>query len=165
MQRRVEANARDSPLLRLPPELRNQIYANIFRNILVPIWQHKKIPGAAFALFTCRQLRYETSALLYTQATFDFRGYEGYSFILGIPARVTGAQICNEITAIKLCSHTIIEIAIGRNTYLLRGLDFDHTRVLPKLRNVYVKGARVGDLEMRLAGEIFGDGVRIVAER
>jgi len=79
-------------------------------------------------------------------------------------ARATGAQICSEITAIAISSQTIIDISIGRNPYLLKGLDFDHTRVLPKLRVVYVKGARVGDLDMRLAGEIFGDGVRIVAE-
>ena len=86
----TELNATQSPLLRLPAEIRNQIYSYIFNDILYTLnvykWRHdgtirfftyRPPPfydylGHVVIPFACRQLHHETSLLPYQLATFDF---------------------------------------------------------------------------------------------
>jgi hypothetical protein len=97
--------------LRLPAELRNKIYVHAFTGAVVKPWlsnalKDNEVHGCvAFSLFTCRQLRYETSALFFSHVAFDFRSAIGESLIQG--AHLLGAQIRNKITFILLDAKTI----------------------------------------------------------
>jgi len=86
----TELNATQSPLLRLPAEIRNQIYTYIFNDILYTLnvnkWRDDRTVNfltyrtppfydyvdRVVLPFACRQLHHETSLLLYQLATFDF---------------------------------------------------------------------------------------------
>ncbi|KAI4613402.1 uncharacterized protein J4E87_009869 [Alternaria ethzedia] len=86
----TELNATQSPLLRLPTEIRNQIYTYIFSDTIYNLDRMKWLDdetvtfsiyrappfsdyvGSVVLPFACRQLHHETSLLPYQLATFDF---------------------------------------------------------------------------------------------
>jgi len=115
----TEINATQSPLLRLPAEIRNQIYSYIFSDSIYELdheeWQYcdfikfwvLRPPPYSNSLsivklpFACRQLHHETSLLPYRLATFDFGkmrysndGYNYHVMKVFLEAR-TKAQVEN----------------------------------------------------------------------
>jgi len=86
----TELNAIQSPLFRLPAEIRNQIYTYIFNDTLYTLnldkWRDDRTVNfftrcpppfyryldRVLLPFACRQLHHETSLLPYQLATFDF---------------------------------------------------------------------------------------------
>jgi len=128
-----------SPLLRLPAEIRNEIYTYIFTNAYNPadLSRQPQDPpavhgSAALALVTCRQLRHETSALL----IFDFRPYFVDHIVACAPLEDMGRIICNQISHIKMDSHVVFEL-IGWHICrkAKEGVDY-----LPKLKRLYLYG-------------------------
>jgi len=63
------ATQEDSPLLRLPPELRNLIYEHALHGTVVTLREHQlsKVPGV---LLACKQTYGEATAIFYTTASF-----------------------------------------------------------------------------------------------
>ncbi|KAI4681740.1 uncharacterized protein J4E84_007335 [Alternaria hordeiaustralica] len=78
------ANQLNSPLLRLPGEIRNHIYTYACRSTTV---KHGKRPEVSERsclftqtfLLTCKQFYCEAIALLYTHATFELSGFGGWA--------------------------------------------------------------------------------------
>ncbi|KAI4641141.1 hypothetical protein J4E93_008019 [Alternaria ventricosa] len=78
------ANQLNSPLLRLPGEIRNHIYTCICRSITVKHGKRSEVSGSS-CLFTKtfllarKQFYCEAIALLYTHATFELSGWAGWA--------------------------------------------------------------------------------------
>ncbi|CAN9439550.1 unnamed protein product [Alternaria alternata] len=90
----TKRNAIESPLLRLPPEIRNGIYTYVFGNtrylfrdyhfsIRTPVtFTPDKVEYQRLSLpLVCRQLHHETRLLPYELGTFDFVEWLGRSHI------------------------------------------------------------------------------------
>jgi hypothetical protein len=103
------SNSLNSPLLRLPAELRNKIYSYIFQYAHLPK-RHPK--GAiAFALHTCQQLFHETSALLIVA----FGQYDICSLLsLNVPLYDLSQETCEQIKNIMLSEQTVSTIVAPR---------------------------------------------------
>ncbi|KAH6502771.1 hypothetical protein HBI56_167740 [Parastagonospora nodorum] len=81
----TQTNARNSPMLRLPAELRNQIYRYALAGgvafILPKKFRFKGNPRTRFSKnafglrCVCRQLRAETYSIFYNSYTFDLTGF------------------------------------------------------------------------------------------
>lgn len=104
--RRTQTNQLTSPLLCLPPELRNDIYKLVFSQTVLEILPHtnnlrfydthqmrtglpslRSYSGPTTGLLhTCRQIRTETHHLFFATVTFDIRGLDPLDLIyrLGI---------------------------------------------------------------------------------
>jgi len=115
----TEANARNSPLLRLPRELRNQIYDEILYGTSIKV--HKPshslasklkrflrklalLQGdASSAFLTCKQIRYEAFALLVRLVAFNFStDYSAVTLSHQLPLKYMGSRICHWLTSIVL---------------------------------------------------------------
>jgi hypothetical protein len=77
-----QENTISSPLLRLPPEIRNKISKYLFESAVIVIhdslrWPEKhpgqtiKSTGAVAYVQTCGQIRHEARTLYYELSTFD----------------------------------------------------------------------------------------------
>lgn len=99
----TESNRLQSPLLRLPGELRNEIYSYAIDNaIMQPYGKGAVRKGtvhgaAAFSLFTCRQLRHETFEMFFERVTVNFRDYSAMYVLQGFPRWTMGKSICDKI--------------------------------------------------------------------
>lgn len=169
----TEANALRSPLLRLPAELRNKIYACIFTGAVVRLrtsfsTKTDAIVGStAFSLLTCHQLRHETSTILFSQVVFDLTGYEIRHLL-----RVSGGsgpkvdtQICDHIKSIVMCSKTILYLHENANSYTFPPLS--GIACLPRLKVVRVRhGMRIDQhfrkCTMKVALRLLGPEVQVL---
>ncbi|KAF2833656.1 hypothetical protein CC86DRAFT_461962 [Ophiobolus disseminans] len=76
-------NQRNSPLLRLPAELRNSIYQYALSSSKVvvhlplgdPLYRGSRLPVSLRFLTTCRQIYHETRDIFWASATFEFRDH------------------------------------------------------------------------------------------
>ncbi|KAF2831492.1 hypothetical protein CC86DRAFT_463369 [Ophiobolus disseminans] len=75
MSQITETNQGTSPLLRLPPELRNRIYRFAFYGYVTVFEDFNKLPDNSRShpslLRVCRQIYYAAAPLLYEVSTFD----------------------------------------------------------------------------------------------
>lgn len=153
------SNQHDSPLLRLPPELRNLIYKAIFygyiRICITPRadWIHGQQPKVLF-LLTCRQIHHEASSIFYSTCTFDFK------FLHTIETFASTAE--------PRCVRSIssIRVPVKRTNSPFIDLVF-RTLYLPRLKELRFKGLVNEDKRERLRGAKFradGKAVRIVFE-
>jgi hypothetical protein len=73
-------NQVNSPLLRLPPELRNRIYSFVFApRVARVIYLSTNLSYTTWPLTTlgvCRQIRFEASPILFANITFDLRAFK-----------------------------------------------------------------------------------------
>ncbi|KAF1921839.1 hypothetical protein BDU57DRAFT_545234 [Ampelomyces quisqualis] len=81
----TQQNQVNSPLLRLPSEIRNQIYEYVFHGVQVKVRKPgihprriQRYQPACSLLFACRQTRNEARPSFHAAATFKF-GYKVYS--------------------------------------------------------------------------------------
>jgi hypothetical protein len=76
----TEQNQRTSPLLRLPPELRNRIYGYVFEprvsRVIFPSTELGYTTWPLTTLGACRQIRYEASPICFANITFDLRPFK-----------------------------------------------------------------------------------------
>jgi hypothetical protein len=129
----TEANARNSPFLRLPGELRNQIYDEAFDDAYLGVYKRlgffarifkrnsRSLRGAAaFALLTCKQIRHEALLLLFPAATFYFNLYAANMLRDGHLISYMGQNVCYSITRMVLSQDTVHDVVsewhAARNT-------------------------------------------------
>ncbi|KAF1921838.1 hypothetical protein BDU57DRAFT_563988 [Ampelomyces quisqualis] len=78
-ERLTRLNHEDSPLLRLPAEIRNAIYELVFATscvAILPAWAvAKTFVGATALLRTCRHMREDTQSLFFSATVFDLSWY------------------------------------------------------------------------------------------
>lgn len=112
----TEANQRNSPLLRLPGEIRNKIYeytfsgTSVYARNLRPRRKDLR-PHPSLVLLTCRQIRHEATARFYNFTTFVFEQCEDVCYLVGQVGRrrasiittidVTGSCACD--LALPMC--------------------------------------------------------------
>jgi hypothetical protein len=112
-------NQRDSPLLRLPAELRNTIYEFAFRTNTVTVpryipidtmrpsdksrWQPK---GPAALLLVSRQIRYESSVLFYQLSTFNL----SICFIANDLRTMIGSDNSSHVKSIRIGPEKVLDI-------------------------------------------------------
>jgi hypothetical protein len=114
MQQISDSNATNSPFLRLPPELRNRIYEDIFTSAVIafrrPLRSHSfcniysepnhKHKGVIAFLEVCRQINHEVAVMYYALSTFNFERYSALQYVgvsYGIPRGKT-----RKITSIEI---------------------------------------------------------------
>jgi hypothetical protein len=113
----TELNQRNSPLLRLPAELRNQIYMFAFCNITVDVRSryendpidnqnliqgHRRVVGL---LTTCRQLHHEALPIFYEYCTFDI--FYPSALIVWMRNQHNGLRALKKCWRIKLPGYTV----------------------------------------------------------
>ncbi|KAH3964075.1 hypothetical protein HBI24_146220 [Parastagonospora nodorum] len=127
-----------TPLLRLPAEIRNEIYDYTFSGEIVGvntkrIWaghvtaKHQKHNSLLALHQTCRQLRRETRHSLYTHAIFKFDRIDSDSGIAKL-----GREVYQAIQSVKLHDRYV-------------SLIVDLHSICPELRKSALKGWVVGD--------------------
>jgi hypothetical protein len=150
------ANQRNSPLLRLPAELRNRIYELVFHNTTLCVIQLRTLsltmPASRSSglLHTCRQTRNEASGILFSQAIFALDSMSEVDILL---AKI-GARRCRTIPAVsssRYLTYLILDfrtLGLERH-YRSRWSSFEKLCEFTGLRRVYVFGDRMlmGDKE------------------
>lgn len=140
----TEANARKSPFLRIPGELRNKINNYTLAGTILTVyppsilqqrlkqrlsrpWNYKYPHElAGFALRTCWQVHYEASALLFRAAIVDSKAYADTLLNNRLFINFVGRLACDTITSIAL-SHTMVRHII--NPHLVsEEVDVDFTQ-------------------------------------
>jgi hypothetical protein len=148
---RTQTNQLQSPLLRLPAELRNIIYDFAFVNISVqshhphpPEWNwdfrcylHSRVgcywkePGL---LSTCRQVRFEASSAYYEFCAFDFPLYLLSDLETADTHGLLHWELLSSIEIVKMSG---IEAGMWCHSM---GIDRFMARIFPKLQLVQVAG-------------------------
>lgn len=106
--RRFETNQYASPLLLLPPELRYRIYKYVFYGYIQVYagWYanwNKQWQSKLSFLYTCHQIRFESTLIFYNTTTFDF---ELLFQIENFAYRVWGQRLW-AIRSIRLFAHSV----------------------------------------------------------
>jgi hypothetical protein len=129
LQQITEDNLTNSPLLRLPPELRNKIHKDIFSSAVITVRQpfmwHDIYPGAnhnhkgaiAF-LETCRQVNSEVSGMYYALSTFNIEGFQ----VLKFPAEALPRASSGKLISIEMCAWSMYLTSTARDPHLWSSL-------------------------------------------
>ncbi|KAL1797121.1 hypothetical protein ACET3X_003727 [Alternaria dauci] len=111
------ANQLNSPLLRLPGEIRNIIYDYLSTSSTITLaftrtWPSPPPSCYVFVpppfLSTCTQIHYEARHLVYTRGTFDVSRLSTMSFLFSSPAN---PRICRQMTRLRI-SHFIVNVVM-----------------------------------------------------
>ncbi|KAI4658704.1 uncharacterized protein J4E79_006462 [Alternaria viburni] len=139
MSKITSANQISSPLLRLPAELRNQIYTFVGLSTIIKAIQPEGSLTCSFQvpeqLKACKQIRHEATSIVYRSALFDFTQCNTGVWLNGscdhsIGEFVTSIKIGGQVAC--LVSHYIGK---GRS---YEGLQFP-TKWLPNVQKIYIK--------------------------
>jgi hypothetical protein len=153
MSRFSARNNQKSPLLRLPPEIRNRIWkyavgGNTIKSVDIGLWRgdyRLKLPtseqlptsepGHVFALLrTCRQIYAETAVLPYTDNTFSFCSVRSMRYGL----KHVKAHLRTHITSIQLeIDFDFRRSRHGFEYYVYLGERFSLRASLPGLKDVH----------------------------
>ena len=146
----TEANAKNSPLLRLPGELRNKIYGYALADSSIePLLRPRTasihartssgrpMSSTVSLLRTCRQTRCESESLFFSYTTFGFN-YARYDFhrFLGH----IGREKRELITSIAMLFSTLELLEQYEGRYKLPRLEYVYVRVSAEYYEYYHKG-------------------------
>ena len=131
-------NQLNSPLLRLPGEIRNRIYEYIFSGLETRVidsyWGDPPCEGtyrAVYILATCRQILHEASSIFWQECIVDARNCMSYDCLYGRGG--PSWADCARITSLLVTEDDAHELLIP---CVLQNF--------PKLRKVYVEQYNVG---------------------
>ncbi|KAF2127148.1 hypothetical protein P153DRAFT_398514 [Dothidotthia symphoricarpi CBS 119687] len=128
-------NQLNSPLLRLPAELRNKIYHFVFRDTTVRLRLRYEIgPSARCVLQVCGQTRQEALSIFYDYAIFDLTHYYTLSDI-----------VCGPDDSDRASIQTIILSGwMAASFKFPKALSFSSSHGLHSLRCVHISADDVG---------------------
>jgi hypothetical protein len=118
-------NQLKSPLLRLPAELRNQIYTLACKDLVITakhpakLARHPVPPTTLSLLIICKQLRFEATPILFSHATVPIADVRS---LARTPAHL-GLETCRQLTSIEL-SATLFALTINMRLYPTAGTKF-----------------------------------------
>jgi len=131
-------NQRESPLLQMPPEIRNMIYTYVFKGLNWRIYKTKwsierleRRRNDLALLGTCRQISAETALLPFVLGRFDFRWFKfSTESGIGLFKTISAAQL-GAIQSISRFYLSTTESELRRNLNILT--------VLPNLRCIELR--------------------------
>lgn len=138
--KRTQANRRDSPLLKLPAELRETIYEHVFRGLIYEgdVDGHRAKPyntTEPLALRqTCRQIRHETREAFYKSTIFHFENINTLYSLLDI----VGSEVCGSIRNISASGRLSFEL----EDHAVRKVHILNCPMLPRLENIHIRFIR-----------------------
>ncbi|KAI4685067.1 hypothetical protein J4E81_008879 [Alternaria sp. BMP 2799] len=137
-------NQLNSPLLRLPAEIRNKIYTFVSLSTTIKVTEVSESSllkcilclRAPDLVRSCKQIQHEATTLLYSLATFDVTNHS-VAFLLG---RVFNRNICSLITSIKMSGYLAFSV-MSKSDSAPRSWRDNRTPAgcLPSLKSVYVQ--------------------------
>ncbi|RMZ66258.1 hypothetical protein GMOD_00005344 [Pyrenophora seminiperda CCB06] len=154
----AQENARASPLLSLPAELRNRIYHYYMESTIIRV-QDKPENTKASLMLACRQTRYEANPYRWL-ATF------GCSNIISLQSFATSLdpQLIPKVTSISVTLHLAIYLTQPASTWGMQGVK------LPALKMLHVQATRPRSdwptpaMQRMIEGKLGCKGLTIVCE-
>ena len=136
----TQANAKNSPLLRLPGELRNRIYEHALADSFIEPMSYQRtvsrhpressnppMSATVSLIRTCRQTRSEAEPLFFAHTTFGFDSrYDFHRFLAHV-----GPGKRELITSISLMFYTIETLEQHDGRYKLPRLEYVHASLPP----------------------------------
>ncbi|KAI4915294.1 hypothetical protein J4E85_010419 [Alternaria conjuncta] len=125
-------NQVDSPLLRLPGEIRNKIYAYACSRTQAVFNNSPRARKSTAIISTCSQMRHEAHAIFFAHATLDLRALLFSEFPQTLPH--ADFQL---VTSIHLRSQRIIRLLREDEHFVA---ERQGAKLFPELERVYVAG-------------------------
>lgn len=148
-------NQLNSPLLRLPAEIRNKVYTYAILSARIMITRapemNRRDPSLYFELpglhMSCKQIWHEATALLPSRGTFDVSD-DDEQFLL---SRGLSPTISNLVTSVRISGSLACYIRMLAPYSRWRGTNWPVSRYLPNLEEiVYVKEVVEAELQGKL---------------